>query len=294
MRPVRPARATEPRAHCCSPELYELNGIDEANAEAQIAGERTTPWQRRPRQPAAAPAAVYEVARMMTQVTERGTGRAVGARLKITLPAKTGTSSDLRDSWFAGFTGSHVAVSWVGYDDNQATGLTGSLNSLAKIGIDTTGDNDLLTLEDEAALDDAIANNLAGLKLLFNDPTKGIATQLNTYLDKTIGEEGSLVTRQDALTKQSSEIDTQITDMEKRVQTNRQRLIDRKASLSSPAEAGHYALDPLAQRRPLDQLHHERLETLALLEPVDARDVGVIQCREGLGLALETRHALRV
>ena len=54
---------------------------------------------------------------------------------------------------------------------NQATGLTGTLSSLAKIGIDTTGDNDLLKLEDESALDDAIANNLAGLKLLFNDPT---------------------------------------------------------------------------------------------------------------------------
>ena len=80
--------------------------------------------------PAASPAAVYEVARMMTQVTERGTGRAVGARLKITLPAKTGTSSDLRDIWFAGFTGSHVAVSWVGYDDNRPTGLTGATGAL--------------------------------------------------------------------------------------------------------------------------------------------------------------------
>ncbi len=80
--------------------------------------------------PAASSAAVYEVARIMTQVTERGTGRAVGARLHITMPAKTGTSSDLRDSWFAGFTGSHVAVAWVGYDDNRPTGLTGATGAL--------------------------------------------------------------------------------------------------------------------------------------------------------------------
>lgn len=80
--------------------------------------------------PAASPAAVYQVARMMTQVTERGTGRAVGARLRITMPAKTGTSSDLRDSWFAGFTGSHVAVAWVGYDDNRPHGLTGATGAL--------------------------------------------------------------------------------------------------------------------------------------------------------------------
>ena len=133
---------------------------------------------------------------------------------------------------------------------NQATGLTGTLSSLAKIGIDTTGDNDLLKLEDESALDDAIANNLAGLKLLFNDPDKGIATQLNTYLDKTIGEDGSLITRQDALTKQSSEIDTQITDMEKRVQANRQRLIDSFVQMETAQQTINQQLKFLQQRFP--------------------------------------------
>ena len=82
--------------------------------------------------PAASPAAVYQVDRMMQQVTERGTGHAVGARFggRLVVPAKTGTSSDLRDSWFAGFTGNHVAVVWVGYDDNRPTGLTGATGAL--------------------------------------------------------------------------------------------------------------------------------------------------------------------
>ena len=44
---------------------------------------------------------------------------------------KSGTSSDYRDSWFAGFSGSHLAVVWIGYDDNTPTGLTGSSGSLA-------------------------------------------------------------------------------------------------------------------------------------------------------------------
>jgi len=43
---------------------------------------------------------------------------------------KTGTSFDTRDSWFAGFTGSYLAVVWVGYDDNRATGLTGAAEGL--------------------------------------------------------------------------------------------------------------------------------------------------------------------
>lgn len=81
---------------------------------------------------AAPPAAVYQLDRMLTLVTTRGTGREVAARLpKGTVAAgKTGTSSDTRDSWFAGFTGSYLAVVWVGYDDNRPTGLTGALGAL--------------------------------------------------------------------------------------------------------------------------------------------------------------------
>lgn len=77
-------------------------------------------------------ATVYQLNRMLTKVTQRGTGRAVYNRLSpdIIVAGKTGTSSDFRDSWFAGFTGSHLAVVWIGFDDNQPTGLTGSAGAL--------------------------------------------------------------------------------------------------------------------------------------------------------------------
>jgi penicillin-binding protein 1B len=86
---------------------------------------------------AAPPADVYELDQMLTLVITHGTAREAAARLPHTVAAgKTGTSSDTKDSWFAGFTGSYLVVAWVGYDDNRATGLTGAAGALP-VWIDT-------------------------------------------------------------------------------------------------------------------------------------------------------------
>lgn len=77
------------------------------------------------------PEQVYALDRMLILVTQRGTGHVLQTRFpRLTLAGKTGTSSDTRDSWFAGFSGSHVIVTWVGYDDNRVTGLTGAMGAL--------------------------------------------------------------------------------------------------------------------------------------------------------------------
>jgi penicillin-binding protein 1B len=49
---------------------------------------------------------------------------------RLNAAGKTGTSNDGRDSWFAGWTGDHLAVVWVGNDQNKETGLYGATGAM--------------------------------------------------------------------------------------------------------------------------------------------------------------------
>lgn len=68
----------------------------------------------------------------MQEVVTSGTARAISKQGLDYLQAagKTGTSDSQRDSWFAGYTGSHLAVVWMGRDDNQPTKLMGATGAL--------------------------------------------------------------------------------------------------------------------------------------------------------------------
>lgn len=76
--------------------------------------------------------AVRLVTWAMQQVTEYGTASAIGNSALASLHAagKTGTSNNMRDSWFAGFTKQHLAVFWMGRDDNKPTTLFGASGAL--------------------------------------------------------------------------------------------------------------------------------------------------------------------
>lgn len=61
-----------------------------------------------------------------------GTGRRAYWSLppELAVAGKTGTSNEQRDSWFAGYSGDHLGVIWIGNDNNLATQLTGSSGAL--------------------------------------------------------------------------------------------------------------------------------------------------------------------
>jgi len=68
----------------------------------------------------------------LQQVVSSGTAAGLNADglARLQAAGKTGTSNDGRDSWYAGYTGDHLAVIWMGNDQNEQTGLYGASGAM--------------------------------------------------------------------------------------------------------------------------------------------------------------------
>ncbi|TMN15970.1 penicillin-binding protein 1B [Pseudoxanthomonas sp. X-1] len=76
--------------------------------------------------------AAHLVTVALQAVVTDGTGRQLlsDGLGRLSPAGKTGTSNDGRDSWFAGYTGDHLAVVWMGNDENLETGLYGATGAM--------------------------------------------------------------------------------------------------------------------------------------------------------------------
>ena len=75
----------------------------------------------------AQPSTAFLVTNMMRSVLNEGTGAgARAAGFALDAAGKSGTTNDLRDAWFVGFTPELLAVVWVGFDDNTPLGMSGT------------------------------------------------------------------------------------------------------------------------------------------------------------------------
>jgi penicillin-binding protein 1B len=84
-----------------------------------------------PLRPVARPETTFLVTNMLQSVMNQGTGAgARAAGFALAAGGKTGTTNDLRDAWFIGFTPELLTAVWVGFDDNRPIGLSGSQAAL--------------------------------------------------------------------------------------------------------------------------------------------------------------------
>jgi penicillin-binding protein 1A len=126
-----PVNACDP---CVLEEKIEPEPLDTLDIEAQLAAEfglqqaEEEPTKVLPSAPRVISAEnAFLVAEMMRSAVQinghwdnKGTGwRAAVLMGRDDIAGKTGTTNDVRDTWFSGFTPDLVATSWVGFDDNN-------------------------------------------------------------------------------------------------------------------------------------------------------------------------------
>ncbi|MDD9340534.1 MAG: bifunctional glycosyl transferase/transpeptidase [Providencia heimbachae] len=118
-------------------QVYQTIGGDGNRAKLSalrsvIDGDGKEIYQSYPSAERAVPSqAAYLALYGMQQVVQQGTGRVLLSKYsKYNLAGKTGTTNDLRDSWYAGIDGKEVAIVWVGRDNNGPTQLTGATGAL--------------------------------------------------------------------------------------------------------------------------------------------------------------------
>jgi flagellar hook-associated protein 2 len=94
-----------------------------------------------------------------------------------------------------------------------------NVSMLSDLGIESNGQDNTLSV-DTSTLDSAVAANPDEVNTLFNDPTNGIATQLNNYITNALGPDGTVTDQQASLTEQSTNITTQISNLESQISSN--------------------------------------------------------------------------
>lgn len=72
-----------------------------------------------------------DIVSILHEAIKTGTGQAAQSLgLSGEYAGKTGTTTNYKDAWFAGFSSNHVAVVWTGYDDNTPVQLSGASGAL--------------------------------------------------------------------------------------------------------------------------------------------------------------------
>ena len=98
-------------------------GVTSAVMAEETHTPETVPFEKNIAERVVSPQNIWITNELTRDVIRRGTGARAYRELKRDdLSGKTGTTNEQRDAWFAGFSPSVVAVTWVGFDDFKPMG----------------------------------------------------------------------------------------------------------------------------------------------------------------------------
>ena len=98
-------------------------------------------------------------------------------------------------------------------------GLSGAIQMLSDLGIQTNGQNNTISLSSPSTRCAALTSNLSGVQSFFSGAS-GWGTQLNNWLNATTGSGGTVPNQQATLTQQNTNITTQISNLETKISSD--------------------------------------------------------------------------
>ncbi|MBC2605777.1 flagellar filament capping protein FliD [Pelagicoccus albus] len=101
---------------------------------------------------------------------------------------------------------------------------SGSLFRLEHLGIDFISGTSKLEIKDQDALDEALADDLSTLEEFFVGADDNFTSRLDTYLEDFLKTDGIMDTITSTYTERNAAIDTQIEEMERRLESKREAL----------------------------------------------------------------------
>jgi flagellar hook-associated protein 2 len=113
------------------------------------------------------------------------------------------------------------------------SGSSGGVQTLNDLGIQSNGNNNLLSISDPTTLNTAISNNLGDVQNLFTNATNGLATGLSTYLDGVTGIEGTLSKNEGDMTKDSANLTASISNLNERISSEQTELTSEFTSMET-------------------------------------------------------------
>ena len=141
-----------------------------------------------------APGVAYQMHSLLADVIRTGTGRRALSLGRNDLAGKTGTSNDVRDSWFCGFQKQLVTVAWMGFDDFSPLGSkeTGGHAALGMwidfMGVALEGEPEDLP-EEPPGLLHVLVNRYSGTLTSARDPDAIMETVREAYEVMLLGPE---------------------------------------------------------------------------------------------------------